>query len=453
MSIPKFDAPSLRPWLFDLVSGDPSRRLAAAKELSSAYEESFAAQFQAGVPLTGVVASAFAVAVRRALSVPEVDAPAYVRRLADFCREAKATRMAIWRRAEDRADRLSDRIGAELNAEGTQADRKATLMRRFARVLCTGCDPRTESARAEEEWMAIEMAAGHAFRALGPLVLDAPDVIRDMLAVSDEAWQATRVLESLGPRAAAFVDDLFRLLDRSPRHLDSTLYRVFANLLADDPNRAYRLVARLGAADRETAAAAAGVLWELGPRATALVPDVVATLLARTGADCPTRAACLSALGRVAAGDESVVRPLLALSRDAEMWVRGLAITALGDVARRPDIVVPRLIEAFADYEEPDPDCTHGSAHERVVDALGAFGPAAAAAVPALLARLKRNGGDEVDLGVVKTLGAVGPAAAAALPALEALMAEDAAAGEDDDGEGLPEEWNPVRTAIRRIRA
>ncbi len=64
-------------------------------------------------------------------------------------------------------------------------------------------------------------------------------------------------------------------------------------------------------------------------------------------------------------------------------------------------------------YREPDPN----SVRQEAVRSLARFGPAAAPAVPLLVARLVHV----PDLDTVKTLGAIGPAAAPAVPHLRRL--------------------------------
>lgn len=163
--------------------------------------------------------------------------------------------------------------------------------------------------------------------------------------------------------------------------------------------------------------------------------------------DVAQRAAAAAALGRVTSGTDVALDRLLQLSRDDDMWVRGLAITALGDVARQPERVVPRLIEALDDYDEFDPDWTYSSEHERVTEALKAFGHAAAPALSALVARI-RNAEGEADREVIEILGRLGPIAREALPLLEELAREWGY--EEDD---FADDTDYLAAAIASIRA
>lgn len=447
------DGRGLDHWLWELVCADIRRREVAVDALARMRFD--APTTRADEPSDNMLfrRDAFGAAVRRALSEPGADGrpgtdgPRYVRRLAAFLREAQAERMGLWKQENARTDRVTDRIAVGLRADGLSDGRRRTLHRRLGRVIGSVCDPRNVAGRAQDMLLSQQVKAGFVFAALGPLVLAAPDVVRDMLRDPQEAWHAAGVIEALGPRAAVFADDLFELLASDDGFHDSQLVKALAAVVRDDAGRVAQLVT--GVADRRDAVAvgAANTLGWVGPRAAELVPETVPALLARATADGPFQCSMIVALGKVARGNDGVVAPLLALSRHADVWVRGAALTALGDVNRRPELVVPRLVEAFADYAEPNPDYTYGSAHERVVEALRQFGPDAARAVPALVARVRRDEGGETDTGVIKTLGAIGPAAAAALPALEALAADDEAFDAD-----APDEVDPLAAAVRRIR-
>jgi hypothetical protein len=101
----------------------------------------------------------------------------------------------------------------------------------------------------------------------------------------------------------------------------------------------------------------------------------------------------------------------------------------------------------FDTFEEFNPDESYGGNHARVCRALANFGPAAAPAVPRLLAELRRSRQTDPNTAaadLVGALGAIGPAAAEALPELQRLARD-----RDDDGDDSP---GNVHAAIRRIR-
>lgn len=162
------------------------------------------------------------------------------------------------------------------------------------------------------------------------------------------------------------------------------------------------------------------VLRHVGPAARDFAPRCVAAL------ERPAlRVSAIRALGAVTAGTDVAVDRLLALADSADMVTREACVAALGEIGVRPEAVVPRLIAALD--ECPDAACA----------ALARFGPAAAPATAALVARLVRpeapgeaGGWDDragpaqyerLDDGALRALAAIGPAASAALPELERL--------------------------------
>ena len=164
------------------------------------------------------------------------------------------------------------------------------------------------------------------------------------------------------------------------------------------------------------------------------------------------------ALGSVTRGTDAAVDFLLAQSESDNIWVKRAALVSLGTIARQPERVVPRLIRALNDYEEPDPDSLYNGRHEVVTDTLRAFGDAAGAAVPALIERIeegmtqtKNADGTvaqtrEIDPGVVSALVTIGEPAIAALPTLERY------AGEPHSEEHQAASYTPLKRAIATLR-
>jgi hypothetical protein len=434
----------LEHWLGELVCDDMDRRNAAVAALNAMQDVSSEQMLAPGFDYLAFRAET-GTELRRVLSLPDFDAAGFIRRLARLMRQAQTLRMRLWKDENSRTDRVLDRVAARLKEPSLTDERKHTLNRRMGKVICSGCGPKNESAKVQQMLMNQHMAAIQVFAELGEHLLSAPDVARSMLRDRHESYQPAQVIEKLGPAAAVFADDLFEILDAADDPAGFTLGRALAAVIRDDAGRVRELLRRLDSDRRAVAGGAAWTLHELGRRAAELAPEAVGRLMAHTGADDPVRHGAVAALGRVGAGDDAVVRRLLAISREPEMWIRGTALSALGDTKHRPEWVVPRLVEAFDDYREQDPDYTYNSAHERVTYALIEFGPAAAPAVPALVERLRNDEG--MDRGVVRALGAIGPAATAALPALEKLAGEF---GYDD--ETLNDDVDPLAVAIRAIR-
>ena len=435
-------------WLRELVCPDIDRRQAAVRALNGIRDQLPTPDAPDDVAAHFARQARLEDEVRRVLAAPGGDAGGYVRRLSEFLRTAQVERMNLYAEEKARTDRVCDRITAAMEADGVSEERRQSLQRRLTRAICGGGDERNDLVRRQHMLLDQQLVAGQIHSALGPVVMHARDAIRALLRDPQEAWHATTVIEKLGPLAAAFAEDLFEVLDAGRVVHDSQTPKAMAAAVRDDATSIARLLSRLTDPREDVAAGAAWVLGAVGRRAAELVPTAVPTLLslAATGG-LPVRGAVVAALGEVAAGNESVVGPLLELSRNADMWVRGAALKALGTVGRRPDLVVTRLVEAFEDYEEPDPDWNYYSNHGRLTAAFEAFGPAAAAAVPALVARIRPDPEEPADNGVLRALAAIGPAAAAALPALCAWAEES---GYDPDAAEPGDDL--VIRAIRSIR-
>jgi len=427
-----WDGHDLAYWLWEFVGDDIDRRDVAMAALNGMqYPESSGLDFV-------MVREGFGEAVRATLARPEVGAAAFIRKLVRLMRQAQTLRMRLWHDDNARVDRVMDKLAPRLNEPGLSEERMRTLHKRMGRVICSD----GESHRLQGRLLNQSVTALMLFGQLGEHVLKVPDVVREMLKDPQEEHSASEVIRKLGPAAAVFADHLIGLLDAWDNNYGFQPAAALAAVVRDDARRVREITRRLDANRPVVVCGAAWVLQEVGPCAAELAPECVSRLLALTHAEGQVGLAAVGALGRIARENDRVVKRVLDISRSPDVWSRGVALTALGDMGHRPEWVVPRLVEAFTDYEEPNPDWTYRSRHERVVFALKAFGPAAAPAVPALVGRVRNDEG--MDRGVVEALGAIGPAAAEALPVLQAMV--------EPGDEELPDEMNPLAIAIRRIR-
>ena len=121
-------------------------------------------------------------------------------------------------------------------------------------------------------------------------------------------------------------------------------------------------------------------------------------------ADATRRAVAAYALGSVARGIDDAVDALLRLTHDEScdaetggQIVVAYAMTALGEIGRQGDRVVPRLVELFDTFEEYDCDMGYGGPHQRQVEALLPFHGEAVAAVPTIVHCLERSLEEDFD--------------------------------------------------------
>ncbi len=426
-------------WLRELLCDDTGRRDRAVDVLGRMHCE-LTQEILADKSFdTEAHVEVFNAAVRETLDGPDFDAKQYVERLLDFIVTAQNEQTRLTKEENERLDRVLDKLTARLGPNPTREE-KDEYLKRVRRAIRAGCDEKNERNRRVEELIRQSTMAGLVFGGLREQLLLVPDRVRAMLHETTHAFGVGSVLERMGAAAAPFADDLIALLDAGRCGHHYSFAKTLAAVVGSDPQRVGQVVDRLDSPDKWVSIGAASTLGILGPKVGELAPECVEKLRKLTAAgDLDVRCPAISALGDVTAGTDVAVDWLLELSRDEDGWVKGAAISALGRVARQPQKVVPRLIEAFDDYEEQDPDYTHDSDHELVVKALQAFGAEAAPAVPALVEHIWRepyeNERPQIDAGVVETLGKIGPAAHEALSILEKLALEPREEDEDYDEE------------------
>jgi hypothetical protein len=307
-------------------------------------------------------------------------------------------------------DRVFDEEVARL---GEEKGRKA-----WAKMLGSSVNQPNTNEQMQEQLLHQSVTAAMVFAVLDEELLVAPDRLLALLRDRHHQYLAAEALGRIGPPARSFAEELLHQLESNR---ERAMAEGLATIIRDDAAMIRLLVDRLRAEGAEVAAGAADTLHYLGQRAAELVPQCVDALLAMANRQ-DWACSSIEAVGSVAGGTDIAVDRLLDLSRVPNIQIKGPALTALGEIARQPDRVVPRLIEAFHDYQEEDPDYLYNSEHERVVRALQNFGPAAAPATPTLIKHIYRSDDNELDQGVIGTLSKIGPAAREALPALEELL-------------------------------
>ena len=172
--------------------------------------------------------------------------------------------------------------------------------------------------------------------------------------------------------------------------------------------------------------AAAEALAAVGPAAEAAVPELVEATMQDDDKELRLQATCaLAGIGRRA---EFVIPHLLHLLRSSKEEQRLATIRALG--ALGTDAAVVSLIDLLTDVS--------GDVAEEAALALGAIGPAAKAAIPALLQMLRAGGYRPA--GAAYALGRIGRLDARIVPALAMLLEHP-----------VPEVREEAEIAFRRI--
>ncbi|MFL5327348.1 MAG: HEAT repeat domain-containing protein [Gemmataceae bacterium] len=412
----------------ELISRDAQRRekaataiqhmrLSVSKEIWDGDELKSAAQFNS--------------AIRIALEAKGFAKRRFLIELMHFMQWAQTERMQLWHDESGRTDRLITKLLARSGNKPKPTELKG-LGPRMRKIICAGADPKNKNARLHDNLVVQQVAAGFVFEALHEQLLLVPRQFRELLRHKSLGYHAVRALERIGPPAVGFADVLFARLDACksrPGFYDS---RALANIIRQDRKLIQKVVNRLDSPFLGVACAAADTLGALGESAVRLVPDSINSVMRMSKSKSARRRAfAATTLGILTTGTDVAVDRLLVLSIHRDAWEKGAAISALGQIARQPERVVPRLIAAFDDFEEPDPDYTYYSHHERVVRALQGYGSQATSAVPALIRHIRNSDGD-IDRGVLETLANLGNHASAALPILKKLIRQHRFRGDAD---------------------
>ncbi len=240
---------------------------------------------------------------------------------------------------------------------------------------------------------------------------------KDLVSLDPETrLQAARTLGDLGPAAAEAIPQLIERLNDHGSGVAREASRALASIgTAAIP----ALIEALREEDDTARWWAASAIEELGPEARDAVPALIESL---DNDERPVHNApsALSAIGMSAIGPTLEVLK----SPDSSMRARTAAAQTLGAIGPRANAAVPALIEALGDRRGRiitfSPETSYPAAIA-AAHALGAIGPDAAQAIGPLV-KLLADPNQSLSRSAIEALGGIGPSAVEATPALVALL-------------------------------
>jgi hypothetical protein len=311
-------------------------------------------------------------------------------------------------------------------------------------------DPSPETTE-QHEWLMATVACAFVFEHLGDSILSTEKEGLKMLSCKTNSLYILNSINYLGGKAHIWASWFFDTLD-GPEILNHDFFTAFASIARGDIPTLSRLCALLTSSENLKKIKVIRVLGDVGPVVKSN-PTVVPTLrklislgmarLADKEKD-PIYVSILSLAKITCCTDESI-QLFINLSYDSNIYIQGMAISALGEVNYPSPEIVIRLGELFDSFEEFDPDMAYEGDKGRVANAVEKQGALAAPLVPQLINHVKDSFG-YVDISVVRALGAIGPKAISALPHLKLLTI-------DFDDDDLADENSPIIKSIRSIEA
>ncbi|WP_165250301.1 hypothetical protein [Paludisphaera soli] len=472
----------LSAWMLDLVADEASTRLKAGEviqAMSHGFPDVHADLSDLDWEEHGRIDAQderLRQAVREAVDTPDFPRTEFVQRVIahrivvthdwlDRCTRASAQ---LDKEPEERLKRLVLRM----QAAGDDEER-AQAGRRFARWLCASID---RDSKAQEDIYAGSEAMNSAgvssafvFGSLGSALLADRDGLRAMLEDEATEREAVDALERIGPAAASFASELLARLDaKADRHgFDGS--RPLGSIGREEPGVVDALLERLRSGSRSVRVGAAECMAWAGPPLAGRL-DAAIGLLREATQEPDVNLAAIEALASLGRDREDVLNQILELAAprpprwidsedafggryDAVQYERGVALDALRHFRGFASRVVPALVAALDSFDEYDPDRGYRGEHSRICEALAAFGPEAAPALPRLLGFLEACLRAPVEdrtppSDVFEVLAAIGPAAAETLPMLETLRRE----GYDDEEPRPFDRNDPLDAAILTLR-
>ncbi|NLE57443.1 MAG: HEAT repeat domain-containing protein [Planctomycetes bacterium] len=273
---------------------------------------------------------------------------------------------------------------------------------------------RNHTRLGQDDFLFTSWASRYVAEAAAPAAARAVPFLISRLDGSPNTWASRELicemLRRMGQAAASAAPALLKAALKIGAHeLPNRPAETLAAVTGEAPTVLQAVIEALSDQDANRRYGASYVLAEFGTRAACAIP---ALLKATEHHDPDTRSLAAMALGPVAKGQEEAFRRLVEMAQDKHWFIRGNAIESLGRLGLHADQVVPTAIGLLDDREGHD-----WSPSECAVRALGRFGRAALAAVPAIARRLKDW--DDFPRDEIEALGKIG--GSEAVEALEEL--------------------------------
>ena len=411
-----FEDRTLADWLLQLVDEDAAKRKVAAKVVTDRFfmPIELLPGTQAGVE---AFLEEFRAEVRKVVNAPGFPVAEFVQKLLSLNLALHESWSAKVKEEHARDGEADKAALAKLGEHPSEADQRRYVRRVWIHTL-----RECKRSREEEphEVFVTGAASAWVIESLGEELLPAAHILREMLSSRHKASVASEAIARMGRKGLEFYQDLLAGLGRDEGNHNHYCAQALGGVLKAAPEKIPEILRLASQVGGESQIAALWALGACGNTTAEAVPEVETRLreIFETSTDEKIWFGALGALGKCGQTAETVTS-LLARLDFREPHRAGEIIIALGELARYPEQVVPRLAELLDTFEEYDPDWSYHGEHERVVQALSAFGTKATPAIPALVRHIwTRQERSEPDEAVIKFLGELGPAASSALPVL-----------------------------------
>lgn len=301
------------------------------------------------------------------------------------------------------------------------------------------------------QWLMATVASSFIFEHLGESILSAEKEVVEMLNCEGNASCVLSSISKLGGKARIWAHWFFDALEGS-KSLNHDFFTAFASIAKGDESTMTRLCDLLASSDVFKKIKVIRVLGEVGSL-TKSYPEVI-PILRSLIAKFPSQKAdeeldpvyvSILSLAKITSRTDESIQLFIDLSHSSNIYIKGMAISALEEVGYPSTEIVARLGELLESFEEYDSDMSYEGNKSRVAAAIAMQGSLAAPLVPKLINYINDQFGD-IDISVVKALGCIGPKAIEALPYLKKLT-------NDFDDDDLADVDIPIIKAIRSIEA